>query len=153
MGDDELLGAYLATEWTLWAGAGPLSVRIGVPAPLPAADLPVAIITAYNPASLRCSPMENRTANARLEQHLQETGSRYLRALAHGTGPEATAWDEPGFAALAVDQERIIALGRDFGQNAIVWAAPDAPAVLIATRPGFCGRSVGETLEPFTDFP
>lgn len=144
MDDPELLHAYRTTTWTVHLSSGTVHVRPNnaVPLQLPR---PLAIITAYNPASEIRSKAENEAANRRLSLALQHAGARCFPAVAGGTGPEADRWTEPGFAVAGLLRAQVVALGEQFGQNAIVWI--DAPgAELLVTRPGFCGCEPGTVL-------
>lgn len=101
-----------------------------------------AFITACNPFSLPQSPEANLTACARLRERL----NRQLRGHAtpanqlvqasliiEGTGCDPSgAWPaEKSFLALGLDIEASQAIGREFGQNAIIWSGPDAIPRLI----------------------
>jgi hypothetical protein len=141
--DAALLAAYLATTWTVRLPAGPVPVRVGAPAPDPALR-PSGIVTACNPASRRRDTARNRHANVLLLRRLDAMGLAWLPALAHGTGAEAHLWDEPGFALPGAPREAVVALGRRFGQNAVVWMDAAGRVSLAATRDGFCGCRVGQ---------
>ncbi|HYW08924.1 MAG TPA: DUF3293 domain-containing protein [Longimicrobium sp.] len=137
-GDAALAAAYLGTTWSVRAAGG--THRLAPGRPLPAGLPACAIITAYNPASTCCSRAENRAALRRLRARL---GVPWLPARAHGRPRE---WDEPGFALIGADVLPVaVALGTEFGQNAIVWA--DMRGVrIVVTRPGFHGLAPGDEL-------
>lgn len=145
MSDAALLRAYRATMWTVYLPGEPVRLHLGarVPAALPR---PLAILTAWNPASHLRSAQENQRANRRLRQVLRGAGVRCFATLAGGTGPAAHHWTEPGFAAAGLPRGRVVALGEQFGQNAVVWIGATGGAELIVTRPGFCGAVPGTVL-------
>lgn len=157
MSDTELAAAYRATEWTLTLpDARQLRLRLPPAAPPPDPALRgVAIITAYNPASdPQTSAAANRAADVRLRARLSAPLTRaphrlrVFPALASGNGADAARWDEPGYAVAGIDRCDAVALGAEFGQNAIVWIDAAGAASLVVTRDGFCGRQSGETLHP-----
>jgi len=86
---------------------------------LPKGGLPerFGIVTAWNPDGITSDTASNNAANARLEAILQ------AEALPHfpvtGGSPDFTH-AEPGFGMIT-DQARIIALGREFRQEAVFW--------------------------------
>lgn len=123
--------------------AGTLRVAPGIRAPASLGRF--AIVTAYNPASALTSTQDNRAALRRLRAELNDV--RWLPARGHGTGPRGRAWDEPAFALLgAASHALALALGERLNQNAVLLGLPGGLPWLAATRPGFCGRSVGERL-------
>ena len=149
MGDAELLALYHSTTWSVDAPGGRLSVRPGAAAPH--ALRPSAIVSAYNPASQPHSPDDNRRADERLRERITTLGLVHWRTLAHGTGADgaaaaAAAWDEPGWCLPGKTRDAAAGLGRDFGQNAIVWIGAAGGVEMVCTREGFCGARVGEVI-------
>lgn len=143
MSDPGLLAAYRGTVWSVDAPDGRVEVRSGVAAP--AALRPSAIVTAYNPASQIQSTEQNRRADQALLARIRALGLPHWRTLAHGTGGDPS-WDEPGWCLLGDTREPAVALGRDFGQNAIVWIDSEGGVAMVGTRDGFCGARVGEVV-------
>jgi hypothetical protein len=137
-----LLAAYRATTWTVRLPRGPAPVRIGRQAP--EALRPSGIVTAHNPASLPRDPAWNRRANELLLRAICARGLEWYPSLAQGTGADARLWDEPGYALAGAPREAVVALGRRFGQNAVVWIDARGDVALVATREGFAGCRVGE---------
>jgi hypothetical protein len=126
---------------------GRRSLRVAPGLPVPAELDPFAVVTAYNPASGTIRTDLNRTALRALRAELDATGRRWLPARAHGSGPDARRWAEPGFALLGSGvRAAAVALGAGLGQNAVLVGAPGQPPLLVATRAGFCGRRVGDVL-------
>lgn len=118
-------------------------MAVGAPAALPE----LAVVTAYNPASRLHSPRWNRAAHRALRARLDALGTPWLPARAHGSGPGARRWDEPGFALTGPGARRTaLALAEELGQNAIVAARPEEPARLWVARRGFCGGAPGDPL-------
>lgn len=141
--DLDLLAAYRATTWTLELPDGPFRLRLTEPV---AVLRPLGIITAYNPASVLCTEAENRAANLELQRELEAAGVVIYDVVAASTGEEGERWTEPGFAVAGLPREVLVSLGERYGQNAIVWVDEEGRATLVVTRPGFCGRGVGEVL-------
>ncbi|MFL5537613.1 MAG: DUF3293 domain-containing protein [Longimicrobiaceae bacterium] len=123
---------------------GALTVRPGRPAPAPLR--PSGIVTAFNPASRPLSPDANLRADAALRARIGALGLSAHRTLAHGTGDDAAAWDEPGWCLTGDARAEVIRLGADFGQNAVLWIDPAGEVSIVCTRDGFCGARVGEVV-------
>lgn len=89
-------------------------------------------ITACNPCSQPQSLEVNRAVQTRLRDEL----SCLTDQVIVGTGSDpAGAWPvEESFLALGVDLAAAMVLGRQFGQNAIVWVGADAIPRLILLR-------------------
>lgn len=144
MSDPELLSAYQHTVWSIDAPDGRVTARSGTPAP--AALRPSAIVTAYNPASRPRNPEQNQRADQALLGRIRALGLHPWRTLAHGAGDDASAWDEPGWCLPGDTRAAAVLLGRDFGQNAIVWTDADGTVSIVCTREGFCGARMGEAV-------
>ncbi len=140
--DEALRAAYLETTWSVRTSGGSLRLAPGRPAPRPLR--PAAIVTAYNPASVRTSVAENRAAARRLVDEVAALGVPCLPARAHAPDPR---WNEPGVALLGpAALAAAVRLGVACGQNAILAVDGAGLVSLVATRPGFCGRGVGEVI-------
>ncbi|RIH84504.1 DUF3293 domain-containing protein [Calidithermus roseus] len=85
-----------------------------------------AIITAHNPGSQRLSDGENARRHRELEQVLREGG--YELAPGVGCSPDGE-WREEGFTVFGVGLEEALAVGRRFGQNAIVYGQGERVAL------------------------
>lgn len=145
MRDAELRALYLGTTWSVRISGGTLRLAPGTPAPRPLR--PSAVVTAYNPFSHPATPAENRAAFRRLAARARGPLSR-----AHGTGPERLRWSEPGVVLLGPGaRDAAVALGEEFRQNAILAVDEDGRVSIVATRAGFCGRGVGEEIQPHTE--
>ncbi len=91
-----------------------------------------ALVTACNPAGQRLDDWHNRQACRALAAWIARAGLPWRPAT--GLDP-ARQWPaEPGFLIAGVQPEPARELGRQFGQNAIVWAAADAVPRLILLR-------------------
>ncbi|CAN5398830.1 hypothetical protein BH10ACI2_BH10ACI2_17150 [soil metagenome] len=78
-----------------------------------------AFLTAYNPFSTPLTEPENLDRQAKLIQHLESRGLRYLRGFGKGDDP---SWEpEPSLFILDIGRNDAIAIGRQFDQNAILW--------------------------------
>ncbi|HET6765094.1 MAG TPA: DUF3293 domain-containing protein, partial [Longimicrobiaceae bacterium] len=93
----------------------------------------------------RLSPARNRRADAALRRRLEATGLRFHSVEAVPEGGDGNAWREPGFA-VRCGRDAAVALGRRYGQNAVVWVDGEGRVSLVATRPGFCGAAPGAEL-------
>jgi hypothetical protein len=92
-------------------------------------------ITACNPFSLPQSPEVNLAACARLRDELIcHTSHPELIIEGEGRDPSKAWPGEKSFLVLGLNLEISRILGREFGQNAVVWAGPDAIPRLILLR-------------------
>ncbi|WP_428248410.1 DUF3293 domain-containing protein [Ferrovibrio sp.] len=91
----------------------------------------VVLLTAWNPASRRCSAQENRAADAALKHWLEKWSYRWLPAEYRGADP---AWTEAGVAIPGLPRRIGIALARRLGQNALLFTRLGSPPRLIRTR-------------------
>lgn len=134
----ELIAAYRATEYR--GGCGPEAIVLRIDER--SASLmslfdssgyrSAAFITAYNPSSRLESEDANRAAHARLRAALMR---RTPHIIEGASANPAGAWpDEKSFLALGLELEEAKAVGREFGQNAIVFADADAIPRLILLR-------------------
>lgn len=78
-----------------------------------------AFITAYNPGSIELSNEDNKERNQRLEEKIQTLLLDYI--YGESTCDESEWTGEKSFLILGIKQEEAISLGKEFGQNAIVW--------------------------------
>ena len=135
MVDASLWAAYRATDYRVLT-TPPLVLAVDRPSPglaclLKTFEVPEAVfITAWNPHSRRCGDEINGNAQKDLEAELHRMACRVLPA--EGRARQGNWPAEPSFLAVGIDQMTAIALGREFGQNAIVWAGSDACPRLIA---------------------
>lgn len=141
----DLIAAYRATVYRVKPGMGSdgdaIILRVGqYSEPLSrlfaaSGHQCAAFITASNPFSVPQSDEENLAACARLYDRLQRQLGNAGR-IREGEGCDPTgAWPgEKSFLALGLDFETSQALGREFGQNAVVWAGSDAIPRLVLLR-------------------
>lgn len=92
-----------------------------------------AYITACNPASIRLAAADNAARMARLESLVAARRFRHL----HG---EATCDDgdwppEPSLLVLGIEEADAVAIGRSFGQNAILAGSRGSAARLVWIEP------------------
>lgn len=120
-------------------GGPPVLLHIGVPsAALDEALHRVgvrtwAVVTAWNPGSRPRPDDENRQAQRSLEERIAREGGRFWPARNQAEG--GAAFVEPSVFLLDVTLERAAALGRDFGQVAVVWGeAGRSPRLLSCAR-------------------
>lgn len=91
-----------------------------------------AFITAWNPLSSALPLEENRVRNREMESLLRSNGYRFYP----GRGiPADSIWDpEESFLVIGMSRESAVGIGREFGQNAVVWGARGEAAVLLDCR-------------------
>lgn len=102
-----------------------------------------AIITAHNPSSQPLSLQENARRHRELERVLREGG--YELAPSVGRSPDGK-WREEGFTVFGIGLEEALAIGRRFGQNAIVYGQGERVALAWCESGGlewFYPREVG----------
>jgi hypothetical protein len=94
-----------------------------------------AFLTACNPFGVRQDPESNRAACAALRNRLNEYISPSDRVIQGAGCDPSGGWPpEESFLVLGLDLEAARVLGREFRQNAILWASPDAIPRLILLR-------------------
>lgn len=128
--DPELIAAYETAEYAV---AGRV-LRVGersaaLDALLEAQGVQgAAFLTAANPRSVRLPARENAARMHALEAAVREGGHAYL----HGEGrdPQGKWLAEPSLLVLGMSRAQAEALGRAFGQNAILFIERGSPAEL-----------------------
>lgn len=129
--------AYRETHYMVF-GPRPFTLRIGEPSPELLAEHRAhalrgsAFVTACNPFSRSLSDEENRARQATLLADMQSRGLRCIEG--HGQHPSNDWPPEPSFLVLGLDRAAACELGRQWEQNAIVWAGPKAIPELILLR-------------------
>lgn len=91
-----------------------------------------AYLTAWNPFSKETSECENQNAQRQLLRKLSLEGFPALNAL--GIDPSGDWPGEESVFVPGISLDRAKVLGSEFGQNAIVWAGPDAVPQLVLLR-------------------
>ncbi len=89
-------------------------------------------LTAWNPFSKEVSELENKNAQQQLLRQLSLEGFPALNAL--GIDPSGDWPGEESVFVPGLSLDRAKLLGSKFGQNAIVWAGPDAVPQLVLLR-------------------
>jgi hypothetical protein len=89
-------------------------------------------LTAWNPFSKEASECENQNAQRQLLRKLSLEGFPALNAL--GIDPSGDWPGEESVFVPGISLDRAKVLGSEFGQNAIVWAGPDAVPQLVLLR-------------------
>jgi len=90
------------------------------------------IITAYNPFSEPQNNARNLAATTKLSQVLKRYSDSVIESI--NTDPSGIWPDEKSFCVLGLNLEISNFLGREFNQNAIVWANSNAIPQLILLR-------------------
>jgi hypothetical protein len=136
--EDELWAAYRSTEFRAATHLGPVSVRVGERGPslerllADTGETQWLFITAWNPASVELGEVENQERNCRLRVSLDELAAQVFAGLGQPAEPEWTP--EESFLALGLTRAQAIFLGRQYGQNAVVWGEGEKPAELLDCR-------------------
>jgi hypothetical protein len=125
--------AYRATTYRVAAPGGPLDLRVGTPEPALEALLDAlgvrswAFVSAANPRSRPAAPADNERAHAALLARVRAQGWQALE----GVGLPAAGWaPERSLFIAGITRAQALELGRQFGQNAILWGASGGPAEL-----------------------
>ena len=132
----DLLAAYEDSDYVVY-DKPELVLKIGVPSPRLDALLEkelapcAAFVTAANPRSKPRTQEENAEALAGLDQLLAASGYPSRK----GEGREANgSWVEPSRLVIGITRENAEALGRLFGQNAIVFIEKGRAPELVVLR-------------------
>lgn len=131
----ETLRAYRATDYRVLGVAAPFTLRIGEPS----AGLRdchrahnvdgSAFVTAWNPFGVAGSAAENGAAQTRLRARLQLRGYRFVEG--RGEDRQQQWPPEASLLVLGITLDEACRLGREFEQNALLWADADAVPQLI----------------------
>jgi Protein of unknown function (DUF3293) len=127
--------AYLQTAYVVRAPQGVHALRIGARHPAFDAELDAvgagcwAVVTAWNPGSLLRSAEENARTQADLLHAIGELG---LSGWAAEGKADGGGWREESVCVLGLDAAGAIALGRRFGQLAVVVGQRSSAAQLLA---------------------
>lgn len=130
----DLLAAYRDADYVVF-GPPDLVLRIGEPSPrldalLEAAGATTAAyLSAANPHGKPRPAAENAAAAAVLDNLLEAAG--YPRHPGEGRDPQGRSPPEPSVLAIGIYRENAEALGRLFGQNAIVFVEKHAAPELV----------------------
>lgn len=87
-----------------------------------------AFLTAWNPGSTPLPADENERRNQALEKDLRRRARQVLPGV--GIGDDKNYPPEAGFFALNISATEAVALGRAFGQNALVFGQAGGPPEL-----------------------
>ncbi len=122
----ELWEAYERTEYRVDS----ILLRVGENAVgLNSDGIPWAYLTAWNPRSKPQAESVNRERQRVLENLLRGQGFPCLSGIARD--PLGRWPDEEGVLALGLKPDQAVALGREFGQNAILIGTGEGPVQLI----------------------
>ncbi len=88
-------------------------------------------ITAYNPGSVEAPQERNEARQRQLEQRITEAGYTFYRG--EGAADDRGWPPEPSLFVPGMDEATATALGRRFGQAAVVFAERGGPARLLWT--------------------
>ena len=132
---DHLMDAYRRTSFEAETPVGHLAIRVGQTCPPLDALLDMhgahewAFITACNPGSVPLADAENVT---RMRDLRQAIAGRELTAFDGQGVPDRGDWQpEPSVLILGLPRQAALAIGRQFGQLAIVVGRRGEPARLV----------------------
>ena len=132
---EQLWLAYQATSFEADLPTGLVRIRVGRPCPGVDEQLKEvglqdwAFITAFNPASVPQSEPENQQRHVELQRVVASLG---LLAFEGAGVPDNSNWKpERSLLILGITLEDAVALGRQFGQNAIVTGSIGKSAELV----------------------
>jgi hypothetical protein len=135
---EELISAYGSTDYRVFEEDGGFVLRIGQRSSELARLFELTgksgatFITAENPFSQVTAATMNNTNQARLRYDLVAIGATLLDGAGHGQDP---AWPpEASYLAIGVSLAQASELGRNYGQNAIIWADEGAVPELVLLR-------------------
>jgi hypothetical protein len=127
--------AYLQTAYVVRAPQGVHALRIGARHQAFDAEVETsgaqcwAVVTAWTPGALPRSAEENSRAQGQLLEAVAELG---LVSWAAEGKADGGGWREESLCVLDLDAARAVALGRRFGQLAVVVGQLFGPAQLLA---------------------
>jgi len=131
-----LAAAYLATDYHVCQSPlGPFTIRCGEPSPPATALLAEqavgqwAFITAENPGSVPLPREANAERMRQLRAAVEAAGYRHYPGF--GQDPAGDWPAEASLLVLGIEEAAAAALGRHFGQRAIVAGRRDEPAGLV----------------------
>jgi hypothetical protein len=133
-----LVAAYLAAEYAVPVGGRICRFRVGRAVPEPLAGWlaehgPAGWLSAFNPGSRPLPLLENLRRHEALWRRLRAGG---FQALAGYAADPAGEWpDEPSLLVPGIARDRLNRLALEFGQAAVLWLEPAAPARLLFCRP------------------
>lgn len=128
---EDLVRAFLDTDYLVFADDDPCTVRIGRTHPLidrRIGNQPWAILTAYNPGAVDRSREDNRRGHASLVRMAESTGLRTIPAC--NRDPSGQWPDEPGLLLYPCAGDMAKELALEFGQAGFVTSRAGAPAEL-----------------------
>ena len=133
----DLAQAYTVTNYVVHVPQ-PFTLKIGVHSPelgqllKASGTICAAFLTASNPYSEQLSQGENENRNRSLADALAERGHVTVQGL--GVDPSGTWQPEQSVLVLGLTKADAAALGRRFGQNAVVWCNDSATPELLLLR-------------------
>jgi hypothetical protein len=135
-----------APSGVIWVRPAPISTTSGrYPEP---AGRAICVITAHNPGGRLAADADNAAAQARLVTELDERGLAWWPAA--GGDPSWTHVEESA-AVIGIDEADAIALGAQFGQDAIFVLTPADRRVVGCDRQRVVAS--GWSIEPEADLP
>ncbi|WP_424952026.1 DUF3293 domain-containing protein [Deinococcus sp.] len=121
--EDQLRAAFLSASYGTVTERFRLQATPGRPSPLFGAGRPWAILTAHNPDAVQHTPLLNERRQRALEARLQ--GFPCTPGInGHGR------WAEASLIVSGLPLERILSLGREYGQVALLYGVGQRAALV-----------------------
>jgi len=138
---EQLLAAYRAARYRVWAPGGDLLLQVDRQEPRLAKLLreawvgEAALLTAWNPGSVPQPLHVNQSRQSELERELRNAGCACLRARNEPAVDSATSqeWIEESVLALGITLDKAHELAAHHGQVAFLWITSDATPRLVTT--------------------
>lgn len=135
---DELVRAFLQTDYVVFAAGGPLTVRIGAPHPRldrETGNRAWAIVTAFNPDATECAASDNQRRHGELIDAARGAGLATMPAC--NRDPSGRWPDEPGLLLHPCDAGTATDLARRMGQLGVVTGRAGEAAELLLIGEGW----------------
>jgi hypothetical protein len=138
---EQLLTAYRAARYRVWAPGGEFLLQVDRPEPRLAKLLReawvegAALLTAWNPGSVEQPLHVNQSMQSDLERELSNAGCACVRARNEPAVDSSTNqdWIEESVLALGITLAKAHELAAHHGQVAFLWISSDATPRLVTT--------------------
>lgn len=145
---NSLLKAYLNAEYHFDTGDGWRCLKVGQNEGPAQAWLAMhakswCFITACNPASIALCEAENLARQENLRRQLETLGWPCLPARAEEPQAPSETFTEAGHLVLDQPLDQVVALGQEFGQNALLYGGEQQAARILVLNPDWRGDIAG----------
>jgi hypothetical protein len=132
--DDELINAYLETNYVVFVNESEVVIKIGEQLPKTLIDLlsnieskSWAFITAWNPSSQLTTDEINLQQNSQL---FDEMSINYLILEGIGKSKDGN-WSEASYFVVGISRSEASEVGKKYRQNAILYGEPEPELMLL----------------------